>query len=75
MDRVGHWLHRLFEEYKIVRRLIVLWATITITWTTVVMFGDISLITAAASTAYVANIGLLATVIAFYQWSRARDKD
>jgi Na+/H+-translocating membrane pyrophosphatase len=75
VDRIGKFLYRLFEEYKIVRRLIVVWAVVTISWTTFMMFADITFITAAATSAYVANVGLLATVIAFYQWSRVRDKE
>jgi len=72
---VKAFLHRLFEEYKLVRRIIVFWAIITISWTTFVMFSNPVAITDAAAEAYLANIGLLATVIAFYQWSRGRDKD
>lgn len=66
-------LYKLFEEYKLVRRLIVFWAMGLITWTTIVLFTDISLITTAAVSAFGLVIGLLATVIAFYQWSRERD--
>lgn len=75
MDKISSFLYRLFEEYKLVRRLIVFWAVITITWTTYVVFSNPVAITDAAADAYLANVGLLATVIAFYQWSRGRDKD
>jgi hypothetical protein len=66
-------LHELFEEYKIVRRILVLWAIVTITWTTVLIFTNLALITAPVAAAYGTNVGLLTTVIAFYQWSRERD--
>jgi len=75
VDRIKSVLYKLFEEYKIVRRIIVFWAVITITWTTYALFSNPTGITDAAADAYLANIGLLATVIAFYQWSRGRDKD
>jgi drug/metabolite transporter (DMT)-like permease len=73
IDRVSHWLYKLFEEYKIVRRTLVFWAIALVTWITFMVFTDITLITTAVAAAYATTVGVLGTVIGFYQWSRARD--
>ena len=67
------WIDRLFNRHKLVRRVLVFWAMATILWTSYMMFRDITLINNAAAMAYATNVGLLATVIGFYQWSRSRD--
>ncbi len=61
---------RLFNRHKFVRRVMVVWAMATITWTTWMLFRDASLITPASAAAYATNVGLLATVLGCYQWGR-----
>lgn len=77
LDYVGTFFELLFEKYKFVRRATIVWACCIITWAIYVTFNkdltpDISGSTAAALGTVV---GLLATVIALYQWSRKRDDD
>ena len=67
------WINDLFEKHKLVRRLLVLWAIVLITWVVVVTFSDISLISAPGATALSVVVGILGTAVAFYQWSRSRD--
>ena len=67
------FIDRLFNQHKLVRRGLVVWAVTTIGWTTSIMFADISLITNPAAAAYASNTALLAVVLGLYQWSRGRD--
>jgi small neutral amino acid transporter SnatA (MarC family) len=69
------WIDRLFNKHKMVRRLIIFWVCwiITVTVLRVTEAEVITKISAAGATVVTAVIGLLATVIAFYQWSRNKD--
>lgn len=61
------------DERKIVRRFLVAWAAWLITWVTMKLFTDITVITAAAVTAYGTAVGILATAIGFYKWTRQKE--
>ena len=74
IDRVKIGLHRLFEEYKVVRRVIIIWIVYLITRITYIVFSDMEAVTGAVASAYASLVGLLAVVIGFYQWSRERDR-
>lgn len=65
---------RLFNQYKFVRRLLMLWAVALITYVVVRVFDDIILISAATASALGIVVGLLASVISFYMWSRNEEK-
>ena len=65
---------RLFNQYKFVRRLLILWAVLLITYVVVRVFDDIILISAATVSALGIVVGILATVISFYIWSRGAEK-
>lgn len=69
------WVHRLFNEHKLARRLTLAWACwlITVVVLRVTRPEVLEHVTAAVATVVSAVIGILATVIAFYQWSRQRD--
>ena len=69
-----NWLDSFFERHKGARRLLLFWAMALITYATHAMFSDITAITAPSATAYGLVTGLLSAVIAFYQWSRAKDE-
>ena len=63
----------LFNEHKFVRRVIVFWAMLIISWAVlhvIPRLNDGNLLTAFSFV-----IGLLATMIAFYQWIRNKDGD
>lgn len=68
-------LTNFFEKYKGARRLALLWSILLITFVVVrVTNKDVLLnITPSGATVVTAIIGILTTVIAFYQWDRARD--
>ena len=66
-------MDRLFNKHKLVRRLLVVWAICLITWVTVRVFSDLTLITSAVNAALGMITAILTTVIAHYQWSRGRD--
>ena len=71
------WIMTLFDElfnkHKFVRRFIVFWALLIITWAVHNTFprleGEHLL------NAFLAILGLLSVVIGFYQWLRNKDGD
>ena len=66
----------LFEEHKLVRRLTLGWAVwlITVVVLRVTQPEYLSDVNGATATIVTAVIGLLTTVIAFYQWTRHQEK-
>ena len=70
--KLGPWIRVLFEDYKFARRFALFWAMALITCT-VVEFFQMDEVGAPHATVIVAIIGILATVIAFYQWHRSKD--
>lgn len=72
---VSKFVKSLFEEHKAARRVTLFWAIWLIS-VVVLRVTDpevIPTITAAAATVITAIIGILTTVIAFYQWHRNSD--
>lgn len=70
--------HRLFNVHKFVRRATLAWACwlITVVVLRVTEPEVLEHVDAGVATVVTAVIGILATVIGFYQWSRSReDKD
>ncbi len=66
----------LVEKHKLVRRLALLWAVWLITWVVLRVFGGpLKEITGPAATALGIVVGLLATVIGFYQHTRSKEAD
>lgn len=67
----------LFEKYKFIRRAVVLWACwlITIVVLRVTEPDIIPLINSAVVAIVTGVIGILATAIGFYQWSRNKDDE
>lgn len=67
-----NWLEKLFERHKFVRRATLAWACwlITITVLRVTEPETLPLLTNAVAVAVTAVIGILATVVGFYIWSR-----
>lgn len=65
-------LARLFEEHKFVRRTILVWACWLITLAVMRATEPevLPILSGPAATVVVAVIGILATVITFYMWSR-----
>lgn len=63
----------LANRHKAFRRCVLVWAIVLITWTVHEVFTRAPAIGAGTATALGAVIGVLATVIGFYQWSRERD--
>jgi hypothetical protein len=64
------WINRLFNQYKFVRRLIIFWALFLVSIVTYRVFwfteGELT-------NEYLAVVGLVATAIALYKWSRERE--
>lgn len=63
----------LTEEYKLIRRLLLAWACGLITWVTLQVFEDLTKINAEVNVAYGIVVGLLGTVLALYQTTRAKE--
>ena len=78
MERSGFWIvvKKLFEEHKLARRSLLIWAMwlISVVVLRVTDFEALPHVTGAVVTVVTAVIGLLTTVIAFYQWSRHQEK-
>jgi len=68
-------LDSYFNKHKGARRTLLLWAVLLITWTVIKVVNLVTVVDGHAVTLAGLVIGLLATVIAFYQWSRIQDKD
>lgn len=70
-------VHKLFNEHKLVRRLTLAWACwlITVVVLRVTDHAVLEHINGATATVVTGVIGILATVIAFYQWSRQKEDD
>ena len=73
MLRLGEWIEKLFEEHKLVRRLLVFWALSLITFVILVTFNDLTLITASVAAVVSTIVGILSVVINFYVRSREVD--
>lgn len=74
MGKIGKFVEALFEEHKLVRRLLVIWAVWLITIVVLDVIEKITVIDAAAASLIATIIGILATVTAFYIRSRELDK-
>jgi len=65
----------LFEEHKLARRVILVWACWLITLTVFKFYDMAEKLNDPSSRVIIAVIGLLGVVIGFYQWSRSKDAD
>jgi len=70
---VNDWVDRLFNKHKLVRRTMVFWAIYLVTFVLTIAMLNMDKITGPVATVIVSVVGLIATVLAFYQWSRTRD--
>lgn len=61
------------REHKAIRRLIVVWAMTLVTWVTIRVFTDLSLITTAVVSAMTLITGLLTVPIGFYFRDRTKE--
>lgn len=66
------FIDKLFNQHKIARRAALTWAMSIIT-ITILAFLEMAPKLPGADKVFIAIIGILATVIAFYQWSRSND--
>lgn len=64
---------RAFERHKLMRRLLVAWACALITWVIFQVFKDPAIITPAINAAMTIVVGILSTVIGFYQYLRDKE--
>ena len=71
---MGKWIENLFEKHKFVRRMLVLWAVLLITWVTYRVVTLIVVIDGAATTLVSIIVGILATVTGFYIKVRELDE-
>lgn len=69
----GRFVERLFEEHKLIRRLLVIWAMALITWTVTRVFSELAALTAPVATALATVTAILTAVLGFYQWARQNE--
>lgn len=67
------WFSNLTEKHKLFRRATLVWAIVLITWVTIRVFTSPPNIGSGTATAYGIVVGLLATAIGFYKWSRYQE--
>ena len=72
-SKFGKWVEALFEEHKLVRRILVFWAIWLITYVVLTATSKITTIDTASAAMVSTIVGLLATVTAFYIRSRELD--
>jgi len=70
VKKIGELIECLFERHKMVRRLIVVWICYEIHWTLNLVVPKIETVDGSAVALVSAIIGLLATGIGFYKWTR-----
>lgn len=70
---ISDWLDRLFNRHKLVRRGIVIWACWLITTIVLKTWEDVSLINASVISGLSVIVGILASALAHYKWSRDKD--
>lgn len=69
------FINDLFIKHKFVRRTLVVWSVLLITWVVSVAFTNLDKLTAPVAAALGSVTAMLTVVIGFYQWSRGRDGD
>jgi len=74
-NAIGKGITSAFEDYKAARRLLLFWACWLITYTVLKFFNNLGIIEAHHIAFFVAVIGILMTVVVFYQWHRGKDGD
>lgn len=67
---MGDWIDRLFNQYKFVRRIIVLWAMWLITLVVLRAISDLGAVTASVAAMVGSVIGILSVVLGFYFQNR-----
>lgn len=73
MKKLGQWIDHLFNKHMLVRRTLVFWAVVLITWVIYQVFIDVSKITAAVGVALGTVTAILSVVVTHYQYSRSKD--
>ena len=73
MTRLGRFIEALFEEHKLVRRLLVIWALWLITYVVLDAVDKVKQIDGSAAAMISTIVGILATVTSFYIRSRELD--
>lgn len=68
-------IERLFNEHKFARRFALFWAIWLITLVVLRVTEKVTEINGHVATIVLGVIGILATVIGFYQWSRQNDDE
>lgn len=68
-----NWLDDLFNKHKFARRFSLFWAMSLITYIAVSYVAKMGSLNAVDGTIILGFIGVLATVIGFYQWHRSKD--
>ena len=71
---MGKWLNRLFNEQKLIRRLMVVWAIWLITLVVLRTTADTALISPAVADTIKWIVGILTVPLAFYFKHRKEDE-
>jgi len=64
------WVNRLFNQYKFMRRFMLFWIVVLLTFVTYRVFWQTE---GELSSEYMALTGLLTIVVGLYQWLRERE--
>ncbi len=72
---LGSRLSKLANHQRLFRRLVLVWACMLITWVVVRTWIDPPDISPGTAGALATVVGILATVVGFYQWHRKADDE
>jgi len=71
---IGGWIECWFEDHKLVRRILVLWAIWLITSIAFdLLIMNPEKVSEPVAKVAIACVGLLSIVLTFYQWSRGKE--
>jgi len=73
MARINEYIRILFDECKFARRFSLFWAMGLVTYVVVSFFERPDFMEAPQASVVIAFVGVLTTVIGFYQWHRSKD--
>lgn len=75
MKKFRCWLDYQINQNRLVRRILLLWACIVISWVIYKVFTNPPDISGGTVAALTTVVGILTVVIGFYQWSRAKEDE
>jgi hypothetical protein len=71
----GRDMKRLIGKFGLTRTLLLFWSVLLITFVVIVVFTEMDQITPSVAAALATVVGILVTVIGFFQWLASREEN